>query len=59
MQQLRPEDRALAHPIWVHGDEGKGKRERSLFLLSWGTLGIRPTSDIMMFRFPYVDPGHA
>ena len=41
-----------ALPVAVHGDEGQGKKERSVMLISWSVLGMRNKS-VLMQKFPF------
>ena len=49
-----PEQRAKAIGISIHGDEGTGKRNRSVLILSWSSLAV---SDVAMrSKYPFCAP---
>ena len=45
-------DTSRAIPVAAHGDEGRGKRERSLMVLSWSCLLTR-TANVLSYKFVY------
>ena len=49
-----PEQRAKAIAISIHGDEGTGKRSRSVLILSWSSMAV---SDVAMrSKYPFCVP---
>ena len=53
VQNFAEDARSAAFAVAVHGDEGKGKRERAVLVISWSCLGVR-SSDVLHYKFPYV-----
>ena len=51
VQEFSDECRKKAVPLGLHGDEGQGKKERSMFILSWHALGVRAKS-VVYRKFP-------
>lgn len=54
VQAFRDEDKSKAHAIAVHGDEGQGKKQRSVLVVSWSCLGIR-SKNVLHYKFPFAD----
>ena len=52
VQSFTLEQQARARGLCLHGDEGQGKRERSVMLLSWSILGVR-SPNVLHYKFPY------
>lgn len=52
VQSFAPDLRAAACPVALHGDEGQGKRDRSLMVLSWSVLGARG-KHVLLYKFPF------
>ncbi|CAE7245702.1 unnamed protein product [Symbiodinium sp. CCMP2592] len=48
------DQKAKAHAIAVHGDEGQGKKQRSVLVLSWSCLGIRG-KNVLHYKLPFAD----
>ena len=47
--------RKSAIPIVLHGDEGHGKKDRSVLILNWHVLTVQTTS-VLLRKFPIAAP---
>ena len=54
VQQFQLQHRSNAIGVAVHGDEGQGKRDRSVLVLSWSSLPIRQPS-VLHCKFPFAE----
>ena len=54
IQQWPADVRAATVGISVHGDEGQGKRDRSVLVISWSAVGI--SGKTFHCRFPFAAP---
>ena len=54
MQEWDDAAKSKAYGITLHGDEGEGKRQRNVLVISWSPLGM--TKEAMYSKYPYAVP---
>lgn len=57
MQSWPAEKRKRAIGIAAHGDEGQGKKDKSVLVLSWSSFGVHKRSTSC--KFPFAVSGRA
>lgn len=50
-RRMTPSQKGHAVPIAIHGDEGQGKKQRSLMVLSWSIVNHRKRH-ILLYKYP-------